>query len=190
MSYILTNSSRCSRSAFTLIELLVAIDIIGVLIALLLPAVQMARESARRMACSNKLKQIGLACHQHHDTYGVFPPGWVQSPFTVPQGEVIQGGHGTFPFLLPYLEQEALARMYRWDKRGQGPENQPVPVGGAGPLGHGRGRPDELQLRRPGRLRRLWGRPRYRSESGGTRSRGPGSQLRRRPDQELPDALR
>ena len=96
------------------------------LVALLLPAVQMARESARRMACSNKLKQIGLACHQHHDTYGVFPPGWVESPFTVPQGEIIQGGHGTFPFLLPFLEQEALARIYRWDKRAQGPENQPV----------------------------------------------------------------
>jgi prepilin-type processing-associated H-X9-DG protein len=86
----------------------------------------MARESARRMSCSSKLKQIGLACHQHHDTYGKFPPGWVQSPFSVPQGEVIDGGHGTFAFLLPYLEQEALAKIYRWDKRAQGPENQPV----------------------------------------------------------------
>jgi len=104
----------------------VVIAIIAVLIALLLPAVQMARESARRAACSNKLKQIGLAFHQHHDTYGKFAPGWVQSPFTVPQGEVIQGGHGSGPFLLPYLDQEALARIYRWDRRSQGPENQPV----------------------------------------------------------------
>jgi prepilin-type processing-associated H-X9-DG protein len=56
----------------------------------------------------------------------MFPPGYAQSPFTVPQGKVIQGGHGTFPFLLPYLEQEALARIYRWDRRAQGPENQPV----------------------------------------------------------------
>src|SRR6185369_11276213 len=99
---------------------------IGTLVALLLPAVQMARESARRMACSNKLKQISLALHQHHDTYSVFPPGRVDAPFTVPQGEIIQGGHSFFPFLLPYLEQQALANIYRWDRKAQGPENQPV----------------------------------------------------------------
>ena len=56
----------------------------------------------------------------------MFPPGWVQAPFTVPQGKIIEGGHGIFPFLLPYLEQEALARIYRWDRRAQGPENQTV----------------------------------------------------------------
>jgi prepilin-type N-terminal cleavage/methylation domain-containing protein/prepilin-type processing-associated H-X9-DG protein len=126
MSCIHQDSCRCHRSGFTLVELLVVIAIIAVLIALLLPAVQMAREAARRMACSNKLKQIGLALHQHHDTYGKFPPGWVQAPFTVPQGEIIEGGHGTFPFILPYLEQEALAGIYRWNKRSQGPDNQPV----------------------------------------------------------------
>jgi prepilin-type processing-associated H-X9-DG protein len=104
----------------------VVIAIIGVLVALLLPAVQAAREAARRMSCSNKLRQIGLALHQHHDAYGKFPPGWAQSPFTVPQGQILQGGHGTFPFLLPFIEQEALAGMYRWEKRAQGPENQPV----------------------------------------------------------------
>jgi prepilin-type N-terminal cleavage/methylation domain-containing protein/prepilin-type processing-associated H-X9-DG protein len=126
MSCTHTNSCRSGRRAYTLIELLVVIAIIAVLLGLLLPAVQRVRETANRIKCANNLKQIGLACHQHHDTYGVFPPGWVYAPFTVPQGQILQGGAGTFTFLLPYLEQDALARLYRWDKRAQGPENQPV----------------------------------------------------------------
>jgi prepilin-type N-terminal cleavage/methylation domain-containing protein len=122
LTYIRTNQRR----GFTLIELLVSIAIIGILIALLLPAVQAAREAARRMACANNLKQLGLAAQNYHDTHLTFPPGAVGplSP-AFPQYAALKH-HALGTFLLPYLEQQALADQYRWDVSWFDLPNQPV----------------------------------------------------------------
>ena len=91
------------RRGFTLVELLVVIAIIGVLVALLLPAVQSARESARKTQCTNNLKQLGIAVHNFHDAHGTVPPSVAFKP-TNSWGT----GWGFIPFMLPYLEQQAL----------------------------------------------------------------------------------
>ncbi|MFV1968569.1 MAG: DUF1559 domain-containing protein, partial [Pirellulaceae bacterium] len=96
---------RCRNGGFTLVELLVVIAIIGILVALLLPAVQAAREAARRMQCSNNLKQIALASHNFHDTYKKFPPGLLASKRIYPVTDAGQGV-GALPFLLPFMELE------------------------------------------------------------------------------------
>ena len=99
---------------FTLVELLVVIAIIGVLIALLLPAVQAAREAARRMQCTNKLKQIGIAVHNYHDSYGgqQFPPGsflhWSRSDVNNNTANVVPRRVSGFVAMLPFIEQVAL----------------------------------------------------------------------------------
>lgn len=103
---------KCLKQrGFTLVELLVVIAIIGVLIALLLPAVQQAREAARRMQCSNNLKQIGLALHNYHDTFQNLPPmviSPVGDPDDMGNGSDTVEGWGWAAFLLPFIEQGAL----------------------------------------------------------------------------------
>ena len=100
---------RCRRNGFTLLELLVVIAIIGVLIGLLLPAVQKVREAANRMKCQSNLKQLGLAVHSHHDIHHAFPKGTRNDkplPLAAPRITYMIA-------LYPYLEQK---NTYdRWD---------------------------------------------------------------------------
>ncbi len=92
------------RNGFTLVELLVVIAIIGILVGLLLPAVQAAREAARRMHCSNNLKQIGLAMHNYESAFKRFPSGNLAGPsFSV--------GLSAHARLLPYMEQTSMYNM-------------------------------------------------------------------------------
>lgn len=99
-------SKHRSRAAFTLIELLVVIAIIGILIGLLLPAVQKVREAANRVRCGNNLKQIGVAMHNYHSAMNTFPPGTVDGPFG---GDVGQRDRSVWlHFLLPYVEQQGI----------------------------------------------------------------------------------
>ncbi|WP_254507824.1 DUF1559 domain-containing protein [Anatilimnocola floriformis] len=104
----------CRRRGFTLVELLVVIAIIGVLVALLLPAVQAAREAARRMQCSNNQKQLALAIHNYHDTYLTLP--WAAS----------QGFGFTYhAHVYPFMEQQPLYNIIQFQDSGEGSDSSP-----------------------------------------------------------------
>ena len=114
---------RRIRRGFTLVELLVVIAIIGILIALLLPAVQAAREAARRSQCSNNLKQFGLSLHNYHDTHKTFPPAivntgqWSQANLDTYATQTPQPILNTtgWTLLLPYYEQQAMYDQYNFN---------------------------------------------------------------------------
>jgi prepilin-type N-terminal cleavage/methylation domain-containing protein len=118
-------SPATRRSGFTLIELLVVIAIIAILVSLLLPAVQQAREAARRSSCKSNLKQLGLAMHNYHETHLVFPPGYCSIGTTTGTGPAWAGidsatwdgapGWGWGAYLLPYIEQASVHARIDFD---------------------------------------------------------------------------
>jgi prepilin-type N-terminal cleavage/methylation domain-containing protein/prepilin-type processing-associated H-X9-DG protein len=114
---------RSSREGFTLIELLVVIAIMGILIALLLPAVQKVREAANRAQCQNNLKQVGLACQNHHDVNKHFPPGYLATQPYADGATDTAPGWGWAAYLLPYVEQ---GNLYKRLNLGQPVQDSPA----------------------------------------------------------------
>ncbi len=111
---------KMRRRAFTLIELLVVIAIIAILIALLLPAVQQAREAARRSSCKNNMKQLGLALHNYHDTFGIMPPGALYFPNTNPVNPSNQENCNNYgpswkAMILPQMDNAPLYKQFNFN---------------------------------------------------------------------------
>ncbi|GHT45423.1 prepilin-type N-terminal cleavage/methylation domain-containing protein [Planctomycetales bacterium] len=115
------------KSAFTLIELLAVIAIIGIMTAMLLPAIQSARSAARLRMCQNKMRQLGLAIHQFENIYQVLPPSKFYYRYNEPTKSnpltPASIGHNLIPFLLPYLEQGSAYSQYRFDVNWQNAAN-------------------------------------------------------------------
>lgn len=106
---------RIKRQAFTLVELLVVIAIIGILVALLLPAVQQAREAARRVQCINNMRQMGLAILNYESGTGKLPSGGQGTDFSTDPPSTIFALHSTFVEILPYMEESAIADQFDYD---------------------------------------------------------------------------
>ena len=117
ISVIPARAQRRAPTAFTLLELLVVLAIVGVLMALLLPAVQKAREAAGRARCQSNLRQIGLALHSFHDINGFLPPGMIT------ESDLQDCYHTGFTYMLPFLEQDNTYRLYQFDRQWYDPEN-------------------------------------------------------------------
>ncbi len=117
---------RRARPAFTLIELLVVIAIIGVLIALLLPAVQAAREAARRMQCTNNLKQLGLGLHNYESTWGAIPPSTIFVPEGSGASATLGEGWSVHGRILPYMEQGPMFNAINFTANYKAPANATV----------------------------------------------------------------
>jgi prepilin-type N-terminal cleavage/methylation domain-containing protein len=112
--HTLANNRRCRKDAFTLVELLVVIAIIGILVALLLPAIQAAREAARRSQCVNNFKQTCLALHNYAVAHNSFPPGdQYFDPVCYPEDKAFNMGKGWGMSILPYVEEDSIDSAFR-----------------------------------------------------------------------------
>ena len=108
--------SRNAKKAFTLVELLVVIAIIGILIGMLLPAVQQVREAARRTSCANNIRQLALACHNYESAIGELPPGLYQN--FDPSSSIRNYGYTWFVAILPYMEENNVYKLWNFTDTG------------------------------------------------------------------------